>query len=367
MPDLRDVVVVGGGVIGAACARELARAGRSVVVLDPERTGQAWRASAGLLAPQIGAVADDPIFDLGIAGREYYRQHAPELAEETGVDLRLVNQGILRLALDADEERRLRSSVAWQRQHGHAADWLDPTEVREDWPWVGECSGALWAPHDGSVDPARLVRALRQSAVTAGASFVADTAVALELGEGRVLGVRGTGSRYSAGEVILAAGAWTGRLEGLPRPISVEPVRGQMVARPWPAGVRPSIVYGGDCYVLERDGEALCGATMEHAGFAAEATDAGRQFVVERTDRLVPSLSREPVTRRWAGLRPGTPDGLPIVGPEPAATGLWYATGHGRNGVLLAGITAVILTHLMAGEPTVEGVDELRPERFWSR
>lgn len=354
--------------IGAACAREMALAGRSVTVLEPDdRPGQAWRASAGLLAPQIDAHADDPLLELGIAGREYYRDRVEQLTEETGIDIELYDQGILRLALDAREVDQLRASVARQRQHGHQADWLAPDEVRADWPAIGEMEGALWAPHDGSVNPVRLVDALRASATRAGARFVPEAARALDAARGRVQAVRGMLDRYSAHDVIIAAGAWSGRLDGLPRPLSVEPVRGQMVARRWPSGVRPGIVCGGGCYVLPRHDEAICGATMEHAGFAVEVTDGGREFVEERTADLLPPLDAAPVLRAWAGLRPGTPDGLPIVGGEPLLRGLWYATGHGRSGVLLAGITAVMLTHLMADEATLEGVELLRPERFWSR
>jgi glycine oxidase len=360
-------VIVGGGVIGASCAVEMARLGRSVLVLEPDdRPGSAWRASAGLLAPQIDAHPEHPLLELGIAGREHYRDRVPALEQETGVDLDLFLGGILRLASGEAEVDRLRSSVAWQRQHGHPADWLDPAEVRADWPGVSEMDGALWAPHDGSVNPVRLVEALRASGAGAGAQFARDAARGLQSDGSRVTAVVGGRDTYPAGDVILAAGAWTGRLENLPRPVSVEPVRGQMAARPWPPSVRPGIVYGNGCYVLPRGGEAVCGATMEHAGFAAEVTELGLEFVMSRTERLIPDLRSQRVSRSWAGLRPATPDGLPIIGPEPTVAGLWYAVGHGRNGVLLAGITAVILGHLMAGEPTVEGVEGLRPERFWS-
>lgn len=345
----------------------MARQGRSVTVLDPDdRPGQAWRASAGLLAPQIDAMADDPLLQLGVAGREYYRERAGELKDETGIDIELFDQGILRLARGEEEVDRLKASVGWQRQHGHQVDWLDPGEVRADWPAVGELDGGLWAPHDGAVHPVRLVEALRASAERAGARFVTDLAESLECTADRVTGVKAASGRFPTGTVVLAAGAWTGRLEGLPRPISVEPVKGQMIARPWPKGVRQGIVYAGKCYVLPRDGEAWCGATVEHAGFAVQTTETGTNYVAERTAELIPALAGLRVLRAWAGLRPGTPDGLPILGREPSIDGLWYATGHGRNGILLAGISAVILEHLMAGEATFEGVDSLRPDRFWS-
>jgi len=354
-------------VLGSACARELARTGRAVLVLEPDQpNGPAWRASAGMLAPQIDAHEDHPLFELGVAGREYYREKAEELASESGVDIGLFEGGIVRLARGAAEESRLRESVAWQRQRGHLVDWLDPAEVRSEFPWVGANDGALHAPHDGSVDPNRLVEALRGSAIAHGARFEAKSAVSIGVEGSRVVSVGTVSGQVPAGDVVLAAGAWTGRLEGLPRPVSVEPVRGQMLAKPWPAKVPPGIIYGSDGYVLERNGEALCGATVEHAGFSAEVTDAGAKCVADATAGLLPALASLPVVRRWTGLRPGTPDGLPIVGPEPSVPNLWYATGHGRNGILLAGITGVMLSHLLAGESTFDGLEMLRPERFWS-
>ncbi|MFN0178886.1 MAG: NAD(P)/FAD-dependent oxidoreductase [Gemmatimonadales bacterium] len=367
MANSQDVVIIGGGAVGAAGARELAGAGRSVLVIDPtERSGEAWRASAGLIAPQIGAREDNAMFELGIAGREYYRTQAGPLNEETGVDIDLFDGGILQLARGGEEEDALKAAVAWQRQHGHRADWLDPAEVRSEFPWAGSNDGALFAAHDGSVNPVRLVEALRESARRRGARFVTGIGAGLVIEGQRVTGVRTDGDTYPAGDVIVAAGAWSGRLEGLPRPVSVEPVRGQMVAKPWPAKVPRSIVYGGHGYVLERDGQALCGATVEHAGFDSTTTAAGEREVVEIGNSLVPSLAALAVVRRWAGLRPGTPDGLPIVGREPTVPNLWYMTGYGRNGILLAGITAVALTHLMGNEATFDGIDALRPERFWS-
>ncbi len=341
--------------------------GRKVLVLEPtDRAGEAWRASAGLLAPQIDSSEDPPLFELGIAGREYYRSQVVALRDETGIDCGLFDGGILRLARGADQATRLRDSVAWQRQHGHRTEWMDPTEVHSEYPWVGLSDGALFAPQDGSIDPIRLVEALRTSAAKRGTTFERDSAVGLVIEGGRVVGVRGARGTYAAGAVVVAAGAWSGRLEGLPRPVSVEPVKGQMVSKRWPAGVPPGIYYAGQGYVLERDGEALCGTTSEHVGFSADATDEGERAVVRWADSVVPALAPLKVERRWAGLRPGTPDGLPIVGAEPNAPGLWYATGGGRNGILLAGIIAVSLGHLMAGEATFEGIEALRPGRFWS-
>jgi glycine oxidase len=361
-----DVVVVGGGVVGAACARQLALGGRRVRLVERGgQAGEAWRASAGMLAPQIEVRSNDKLFDLGIAGREFYHDHAAELREATGVDIGLRETGILQVACSDLEAATLKDRVAWQRQSGHHCEWLDPAEIREEWPWLAPTHGGMVAPRDGSLDPARLVEALRADATRRGVEVVADAITGLTRSGDRVTGVQG-GQWHPADDVVLAAGAWTGRIANLPRPVSVEPVRGQLAALPWPPGAPPAVVFGRGGYLMHRDGEGIAGSTMEHAGFAAEVTEAGLAAIRARIDVLVPSLAGAPVLRAWAGLRPGTPDGRPIVGREPDLSGLWYATGHGRNGVLLAGITGVIVAQFLAGEATLEGVEALRPERFWS-
>lgn len=360
-----DVVVVGGGVVGVACARALALSGRQVTVIERgDGHGEAWRASAGLLAPQVEAGEDDPLFDLGLAGRGFYESLAAPLGDATGISVGFRQNGSIQLAETEARAEELRSKVAWQRQQGHLCDWLDEGEVRERWPWVGRAHGALWAPHDASIHPERLVAALRADATRLGVAWVEDEVTGLLRDGARVRGVEGS-TRYQAGAVVVAAGAWSGRLAGLPRPVSVEPVRGQMVAYAWPDDAETVNVFGRGGYVLERDGEAIAGSTVEHAGFQAVSTPEGREAIHQRTRWLVPGLADATPRREWAGLRPGTPDGRPIIGREPNAEGLWYATGHGRSGLLLAGITGVILERLMAGEPLNEEVEAVRPERFW--
>lgn len=361
-----DVTIVGGGVVGAACARQLCAGGRRVRLIERGgQAGEAWRASAGLLAPQIDVPVDDVLFELGIAGREFYRENVAPLLETTGVDIGLWEGGILQAATAESDVEPLKQRVAWQRQHGHHCEWLDPDEVRLQWPWLAPTHGGLLAPRDGRLDPTRLVEALRKDAVRLGVVVVNDTITSLTHSAGRMTGVEGH-DRYPADQVVLAAGAWSGRIANLPRPLSVEPVRGQLVAFAWPDEAEPSIVFGHGGYLLHRDGEAIAGSTAEHAGFSAEPTEDGVAAVRARAEQLLPSLSGSRMLRAWAGLRPGTPDGIPIVGPEPKLQGLSYATGHGRNGILLAGITGTIIHHLLSGEATVESAVVLRPDRFWN-
>jgi glycine oxidase len=361
-----DVVIVGGGVVGAACARQLAMAGRRVRLIERGGTaGEAWRASAGMLAPQIEVPIDDVLFELGVAGREFYSQNAEALRDTTGIDIGLSEGGILQVATRELEVETLKARVGWQRQHGHHCEWLDPDEVRRDWPWLATTFGGLLAPRDGYLDPVKLVEALRADAIRLGAQLVADQVTTLTRSNGRVTGVQGR-EWHPADHVVLAAGAWSGRIANLPRPISVEPVRGQLVAYPWPEGAKQATVFGQGGYLLPRGKEGVAGSTMEHAGFVPEVTEAGIAAIRARAEQLVPALQSAKILRAWAGLRPGTPDGRPIVGREPEVDGLWYATGHGRSGILFAGITGQIIGDLLAGEATFEEAEVLRPERFWS-
>jgi glycine oxidase len=360
-----DVIVVGGGAIGAACARELASTGRKVTILEAGGdSGQAWRAAAGMLAPQIEADANDRLLELGLAGRDHYLPLAAGLQETTGIDLGLWLEGIGRVAGTDLEAEQLAAKVAWQQQQGLACAWLDSAEVRRRWPWIGPTSGALWAARDGALDPERLVRALLDDAQRLGAVLITDRAIRLDREGGRVTGITGAAGRYSAGEVILAAGAWSSLLEGLPRPLEVRPVRGQMAALPWPADIPRAILYNKDCYLLARGGEAIIGSTMEDVGFRPEVTQEGIASIFAGVMVLSSGLARAKVRRTWAGLRPMTPDGLPIIGGEPLLEGLWYATGHGRNGILLAGITGVLIRQLVErGTPSV-GLQAFIASRF---
>jgi len=359
---------VGGGVIGAACARALAIQGIAVQVVDDGREpGAATPASAGMLAPFADAKPDDPMLALGIRGRDRYRELAPELKDETGIDIHLWTGGIFHLAFTPADVERLKADVAWQRQSGHTSDWLDIDELRQAAPGIStDAWGALLAAEDGALDPKALLDALRASAEKHGATFVRGKVESIKTDQDRVVGAQTATESISAGAVLIAAGCWSGRIRGLPRPLSVEPVRGQMIAFPWPAGVAPAIAFGLGAYALHRGNEALAGSTMEHAGFDPSVTDTAVQTIAQTAGRLFPALSGKAIRRSWAGLRPGTPDGRPFIGKDPSVTGLWYAVGHGRNGIGLAAITGDITADLYAGHAVEYDLSVTSPGRFWT-
>jgi glycine oxidase len=366
MPPASDVVVVGSGAIGAACARALAAGGANVTLVQgPDIPGEAWRASAGMLAAQVETGPDDPLLSLALAGRTFLVRNVDALQRTTGIDIELLGCGILEIVRTESEVEAIKERVAWQRQQALHADWLSSHEVADGWPWLSPCLGAFWSPDDGALDPERLVSALRADGLRLGVRVVADTVAGLERRGDQLLGVVGAAGRYPARTVVIAAGAWSGLLTDLPRPLSVEPVRGQMLAYPWPASLPTAVVYGEGCYLLRRRDALLVGATVEHAKFDAGVTAAATADLHRRASMVFPALASSQPSRTWAGLRPWTPDGLPIIGPEPRLPGLWYATGHGRNGILLAGITGDLVARGVRGEAVRDELRAFRPERFW--
>ena len=360
-----EVLVAGGGIIGSACARAAAQRGLRVIICDPgpEPTA-ASAASAGILAPQIEST-DESLRALGLRARELYDTLAASLAETTGIDIGLWRDGVASLAFTEGEAERLRDAVAQQRQAGLRCDWLEATDVAERFPASAQCAGALFAPEDGAVDAPALTRALRADAKRLGVRTFTSRVNRINTILGRATGVEIPAGKIKAEHVIIAAGAWSPQIDHLPRHLPVVPVRGQMAAAPWPAEMPRTVLYYDHAYVLARQGEALFGSTMEHVGFQGGVTDSGIAQIVAAAQRLVPSLPATP-TRTWSGLRPLTPDGRPIVGPDPDVRGLWYATGHGRNGVLLAGLTGEIIASMIATGTSEIEIASLAPERFSS-
>ena len=361
-----EVIVVGGGVIGAACARAVALRGLQVALCEPgPDRAAASPASAGMLAAQIEP-ADDVMRGLGVRGRDLYESLAPALREATGLDIGFWRSGIASIAFDDASADRLRDAVAQQRQAGLRCDWLEAEDVRERFPGAApDARGALFAPEDGAVDPAALTRALLADGSRLGVTLLPERVVRIVTTEkhARVTGVALAHRTVAAQHVVVAAGAWSPGIGGLPRALPVEPVRGQMAAAPWPPGTPPAILYCDHGYVLARGSEALMGSTMEHAGFDGRITDAGIAQVVNGATRLLPALATTPPTRTWAGLRPVTPDGRPIVGGDPETEGLWFATGHGRNGILLAALTGDAIGTLLAGEAMDVDIAPFSPAR----
>lgn len=356
------VVVVGGGVAGACVALSLRRRGLDVLVLDgrgttggppgPEATG----ASAGMLAPCYEASGDGPLFRLGVAARRRHPGFLRRLESLADADLGLREEGMLVPSFTAEEEAAAGDAASRLRDMGLEARTLSGREASALQPGLTTAARCwTWLPGEGSLDTQRLSAVLRPALEAAGAEVRAPARVGrLRIGAGRVRGVElEDGATLETDRVVLAAGAWTSRLEGLPRPVPVRPVRGQML-RYDPAGT-PSLLrlvadHGGRYLVPRPDGSLLAGSTMEEAGFEARTTDEGLRRIRDGAVRLLPALAASPLAGRWAGLRPLSGDGAPILGPDPEVEGLHYATGYGRNGILLAPEAGELVAALLADE-----------------
>src|SRR3989441_4796130 len=239
-----DVAIIGGGVIGAACARAAAERGLHVVVFEPgPDPAAATPASAGMLAAQIEPT-DQLLLGLGVRSRDRYEALAAALKDTTGIDIGFWRGGIASVALAEAEVDQLREYVALQRQAGLRCDWLEPGDVHERWPTAApECVGALYAPEDGAVDPQALTRALLADARRLRAALVSEPVEEIRIADGRVTGVAAARKTLAAPRAGLAAGAWSPRLKGLPRELPIEPVRGQMASTAWPPDAAPAILY----------------------------------------------------------------------------------------------------------------------------
>ena len=360
-----DIAVVGGGVIGAACARAAALRGLHVTLFAPgPDPAAASRASAGLLAAQIES-GDERLLPLAVRGRDLYQDLARSLKDTTGTEIGFQPIGIATFAFDETQAEALFELVAEQRQAGLRCDWLERADLDERWPGVApDARGALYAPEDGCLDPAALSTALLADARRLGVRVSTEPVRRILTSQGRAMGVATAGNSIPAPQIVIAAGAWSPLVEGLPRRLAVEPVRGQMLAIDWPAGFPVAVFYHGHGYLLPRGSEAILGSTMERVGFDSSTTESGLTEIRRAAERLCPAVARSKVRRSWAGLRPVTPDGLPILGADPDVHGLWYATGHGRNGILLAGITGEIIGDLLATGSTDADVSELSITRF---
>ena len=349
------VLIVGAGVIGCAIARELARRGVRCTVIDPRPVGGgATHASAGMLAPYVEAHDRGPMLDLCVRSLEMYPSWIAGLRIE-GDQIDYRQSGTLEVALSAGDAARLK--------HGVMGRWLDPSDLSRAYPQVGRTFGGLSIDAHGYADPPQLAAALAASARHRGATFQRGRVEAIARGP-RGFEVRVDGERARATRVVLSAGAWSNQIDGVQTP-PIRPVRGQLLRMRWGLSPLPTIVWGPDCYIVPReDGTILVGATVEEAGFDERTTDEGVSGLLAAARRLLPALTDDALIEARVGLRPATPDELPVLGEDPEIPGLIHASGHYRNGVLLAPITGTLIADLVLDEPADPALEYFRPDRF---
>lgn len=350
-----EILVVGGGLVGLCCAVALLERGARVTVFSDRRPGEASPAAAGMLAPGVER-AGGASQAFAFAARDRYPSFLAALAARTGDRVSLLRNGILQVALTREEAELLRADAS------AGAHWLDTREVAALEPALAHAAGALFHQDDGSVDNIALVPALeRRLDVDPNAQLVRSGIAAVEF-DGRPSVLTDTAGRHEGEFIILAAGAWSPQLRGLPRPVPIVPVRGQMLSLD--AAPLAHVTYGPGGYLVPRRGFTLAGSTMEHAGFDVSTTAEGLASIEESVARICPAVRAAARRDAWSGLRPVTPDFLPIIDRDRDVPSLLYACGHSRNGVLLAPLTGDCVAALAAGEAPPADVSPFRIARF---
>jgi glycine oxidase len=366
------VAIIGAGVIGLGIAWRLA--GRAAVtVFDRAKAGSgASHAAAGMLAACCEAEpGEEALVALGRESQARWPAFADELSRATGIDVELRREGTLVLALTADDQAEIAHRLEFQRQLDLPLEWLSAAQTRAREPHLaGKIAGALFSAQDHQVDNRKLAQALRAAAEAAGVTIHEHRPVKeIVLQGGRAKGVAlEDGTIAAADIVVLAAGAWSRGIAGLPpdRRPPVRPVKGQMLALQMDraAPLLTHVLWAPGAYLVpRRDGRLIVGGTVEEQGFDDKITAGGMLTLLEAAWRAVPAIEELPVAEIWVGHRPGSRDDAPILGPGPAE-GLVYATGHHRNGILLAPVTADAIARLVLDDVVEPAIKPFGLERF---
>ncbi|MFF3658053.1 glycine oxidase ThiO [Streptomyces olivochromogenes] len=371
-----DVLVIGGGIIGLVTAWRAAQRGFTVTVVDPEPGGGAARVAAGMLAAVTELhYGEQTLLGLNLASARRYPDFAAELTEASGQDLGYRRCGTLAVALDADDRAHLRELHALQHRSGLESEWLSGRECRRLEPMLAPgVRGGLRVDGDHQIDPRRLAKALVTACERAGVEFHRTWAERLTVVRDRAAGVVTTGGeQLAAGQVVLAAGSLSGKLPGVPADVlpPVRPVKGQVLRLTVPKRYAPflnrtvrAVVRGSQVYLVPREnGELVVGATSEELGWDTTVTAGGVYELLRDAHELVPGITELPLTETRAGLRPGSPDNAPLLGPT-ALDGLLLATGHYRNGVLLTPVTGDAMAHVLTTGELPEEARPFTPGRF---
>ncbi len=366
------IVIIGAGVIGLGIAWRLA--GRTAItVFDRGQAGSgASHAAAGMLAACCEAEpGEEALVALGRDAQARWPDFAEELRRASGVDVELRQEGTLVLALTADDQAEIAQRLEFQRRLDLPLEWLSPAATRAREPHLaGKIAGALFSPQDHQVDNRKLVQALRRAAEAAGAAIHEHRPVEeIIVQGGRVRGVRFKDGTIAAADiVVLAAGAWSRSIAGLPPDLRppVRPVKGQMLAlrMDTAAPLLSHVLWAPGVYLVpRRDGRLIIGGTVEEKGFDDTITAGGMLTLLEAAWRAVPAVEELPIDEIWVGHRPGSRDDAPILGRGPL-DGLFYATGHHRNGILLAPVTADAMARLVLDDVVEPAIKPFGLERF---
>ncbi|UCC71294.1 MAG: glycine oxidase ThiO [Gemmatimonadota bacterium] len=368
-----EVVVIGAGIAGCSTALALWERGAAVTLVEKSRPGAAATgASAGMIVAQYESGGPDEKFRLCLEARTRYPEFAAKLEELSGHQLYLRWDGMLVANLSDEEHEEAAATLRWQRQAGLEAEILEPGAAAKLQPGVGVGAVSyLWFPEEGQLDSQRLAAALGDAIARTGIRLISGNGVAeIVSSGGQVTGVvMADGRTLEAERVVLAAGAWSGTIGGLPRELPVRPVRGQIARFPSKTlALRPIVASHAGRYLVPRaDGTVLAGSTMEDVGFDRAITEAGLQVIHESVSQLLPGMARLKPIEHWAGLRPISADSSPIIGPDPELDGLVYATGYGRDGIVLGPLAGAIVAELVLTGASRHDWRPFRADRFAAR
>lgn len=366
--DTPDILVIGGGIIGCSLARELARASRSVVVVERGRVGSgASTAAAGLLAPAVAGRSAGLLRDLTFSSAAGFEPWVEELRADGAGDVGFRRAGLLEVWTDAAEVERTRSALAELARPNRRAELLSGEELARLEPsLVSDLPGAVYYPDDAQVNPVRLMHAVARVAELAGVRIREhEPVLQLECVGDRVTMVRTASTRFEPGLVVLTAGAWSGELAGsLGMTLPTRPVKGQMILADCRVAPVRTPLFGNEALFVPRaDGRLMLGVTVEEAGYDDRVTLEGVRTILQDTSRLVPSVGQLGLARAWAGLRPATPDEWPYMGPALLLRNLWVSTGHFRKGILLAPICARLMARSILAGHLDEELIPFKPTR----
>lgn len=347
-----SIVVVGGGVIGMLTARELALAGQQVSVLEAGALGsEASWAGGGIVSPLYPWRYPPAVTRLATRAQLAYPALCEQLRSETGIDPEMTECGLLMLA-PPDE----RDALVWARQFEREVKRVDATEIAAIFPGLAAGGRGLWMPTVANVRNPRLLQALAVSLRQLGVEVVEHCEIQrAQAQKGRIVSLQDqTGKVWYGEQMVLCAGAWSGRLlQSLGEEIAVEPVRGQMLLYRLPIGLVPCMVLQQGRYLIpRRDGHVLVGSTLEYVGFDKQTTQEAWRELRQSAEAILPALRDFTPIQHWAGLRPGSPNGIPYIGAIPGLTNAWVNAGHFRNGLVLAPASAKLLADVMLGRAT---------------